>query len=289
MGKKYSEEKWNDKFGKNFTENDGMYKQAMMQKNMETDGSYQASVSGMYGEFTIASIFKALPEEYIVMNDILLQMGIQYRRYGIKEFNRYGVTPWELAYKEGKVYKRINKTQALAMMRQNNKLVFYEVVKKSTQLDHVIVSPYGIFVIETKNHKGYVFGDVNGRVWTQVLNNGRSHYTFYNPVHQNIGHMDELSKQLKMPVKYMVGMVVFTNPEAYLGNVNCNCCYTVDMLFRAILNYTMQLWDMKKVDKIVKAIESIDDSSYSNSKEHELYVKDIKYRQDVNKRLKRGT
>ncbi len=48
----------------------------MIQKNLETGGSYQAAVSGMYGEFTIAAIFKALPEEYAVLNDILLQTGI---------------------------------------------------------------------------------------------------------------------------------------------------------------------------------------------------------------------
>ena len=59
--------------------------------------------------------------------------------------------------------------------------------KGSTQLDHVIVCPFGIFIIETKNHKGMIFGDSYGQVWTQVLRNG--HFKMYSPVLQNQGHI----------------------------------------------------------------------------------------------------
>lgn len=39
----------------------------------------------------------------------------------------------------------------------------------TTQIDHVIVSPYGIFVIETKNYKGWIFGHENSEEWKQSL------------------------------------------------------------------------------------------------------------------------
>ena len=29
---------------------------------------------------------------------------------------------------------------------------------KTTQIDHVVISPYGIFVLETKNYRGYITG-----------------------------------------------------------------------------------------------------------------------------------
>lgn len=250
---------WNGNFGKNFTENGMLTNEVMQRKNIETGGAYQAEVSGAYGEFTIATIFKSLPDCYHVMNDILLQQGVKYRLYN----PRYGQSQYKLVQRNGRVYEEVH---------------------KSTQIDHVIVSPYGIFVIETKNHKGYVFGDVNGRVWTQVLNKGKSHYTFYNPVHQNIGHMNELSKQLKMPVKNMTGMIVFTSPEAYLANVNCNCCFTVNTLYTAILSYDRQIWNNEQVEKVIHAIEKIDTNNYSNAKEHVKYVKDIKNRNEINKR-----
>jgi hypothetical protein len=53
----------------------------------------------------------------------------------------------------------------------------------TTQIDHIIVSNYGIFVIETKNMKGWIFGDQNQKIWTQKI----YRYTnkFQNPLHQN--------------------------------------------------------------------------------------------------------
>lgn len=264
-------ESWNDKLGKNFTDNySDLHKQGMIAKNIETGGAYQASVSGAYGEFTASSVLKSLPDCYHVMNDILLLQGTQIRKY---QPERYGQSPWKIVQNKGR---------------------YYEVVKKSTQLDHLIVSPYGLFMIETKNHKGWVFGDVNGKVWTQTLNGengwraygGHSHYTFFNPVKQNQGHMEELSKQLRIPMNYMVGMIVFTNPEAYLGNVNCNCCYTLDMLYEAILSYNRQLWSGKQTIQVIQAVENLNKNGYIASKEHETYVQDIQRRHEINRMLK---
>ena len=39
----------------------------------------------------------------------------------------------------------------------------------STQIDHIIVSKYGVFVVETKNMKGWIFGDANQKIWTQKI------------------------------------------------------------------------------------------------------------------------
>jgi len=283
---------WNDKLGNNFTDNNGIHNEMMIQKNLETGGSYQAAVSGMYGEFTIAAIFKALPEEYAVLNDILLQTGLQFRKYTLLEYQKYGETPWELAVKvDKKKFKPVKKQVALAQIMSNPNARFYEIVKKSSQLDHLIVSPYGIFVVETKNHKGWVFGDVNGKVWTQVLGGdagwraygGHSHYTFFNPVTQNELHMEHLSRQIKIPRNFMTGMIVFTNPEAYLGNVNCTCCYTLDIFAEALLSYNNVLWNKKQTEFVIKSVEKLNSSSYSLNKEHVTYVKDLQHRHEINR------
>lgn len=65
----------------------------------------------------------------------------------------------------------------------------------STQIDHVIVSPYGIFVIETKDKSGWIFGNKEGKVWTQTFPNGEK-YTFQNPFRQNYKHIKTLQKYL---------------------------------------------------------------------------------------------
>jgi len=262
---------WNDKFGSNFTDNfSDIHKQMMIQKNIETGGGYQATISGLYGEFTIAAIFKSLPSEYHVMNDILIQTGTKLRLYNP---GKYGESPWRI-------------------IRKKNRL--YEMVKMSSQIDHVIVSPYGLFIIETKNHKGWVYGTIESKVWTQVLNgeNGRraygghAHYTFFNPVTQNIGHIQHLSKAINISPNCMTGMIVFTNPEAFLGNINCSCCYTLDMLYEAIMSYTTPIWNINQTEKIIHAIEKNNSNNYTLSKEHTVYVEDLRNRQEINRMYK---
>lgn len=39
----------------------------------------------------------------------------------------------------------------------------------STQIDHIVVSPYGVFIIETKGYKGRILGCENSENWTQVI------------------------------------------------------------------------------------------------------------------------
>lgn len=39
----------------------------------------------------------------------------------------------------------------------------------TTQIDHIVVSPYAIFVIETKNYKGWIFGHQDSEEWKQSL------------------------------------------------------------------------------------------------------------------------
>ncbi len=66
---------------------------------------------------------------------------------------------------------------------------------RSTQIDHIVVSPYGVFVIETKGYKGWIFGSENAEYWTQNIYGHKTQ--FYNPIRQNEGHVKFLSYLLK--------------------------------------------------------------------------------------------
>ena len=58
---------------------------------------------------------------------------------------------------------------------------------RSTQIDHVVVSVYGIFVIETKYYKGWIYGGENSEFWTQNIYGNK--YNLRNPLWQNQGHV----------------------------------------------------------------------------------------------------
>ena len=79
----------------------------------------------------------------------------------------------------------------------------------TTQLDHIIISPYGIFVIETKNMKGWIFGSEKDAKWTQSLSRGRKKYTFQNPLRQNYRHTKSLSEFLGLDHDVMHSIVFF--------------------------------------------------------------------------------
>ena len=77
----------------------------------------------------------------------------------------------------------------------------------TTQIDHVIVSRFGIFVIETKNMNGLIHGDPKSNHWTQHLS-GRK-FKFQNPLHQNYKHTKSLSEFLGINHDYFFSVVMF--------------------------------------------------------------------------------
>jgi len=80
---------------------------------------------------------------------------------------------------------------------------------RTHQIDHVVVSNYGIFIIETKNYSGSVYGSDRNNTWYQYLANKR--YTFLNPVLQNYGHVRALESKIPEYKDYFVPIVCFTN------------------------------------------------------------------------------
>lgn len=97
----------------------------------------------------------------------------------------------------------------------------------TTQIDHVLVSVYGIFVIETKNMKGWIFGDERSPQWTQTIFGKKSR--FQNPLRQNYRHVVALSEYLDFPQEKIHSVVFFIGdcefktpmPQNVLNNGLC--------------------------------------------------------------------
>jgi len=90
-----------------------------------------------------------------------------------------------------------------------NNLTIY-IDKGSAQIDHLIISNFGIFIIETKNFEGIILGEETSNYWTQVLYKNREN--FYNPIKQNNWHLQALKNILKKYSNILYfPIVVFTN------------------------------------------------------------------------------
>ena len=75
--------------------------------------------------------------------------------------------------------------------------------KYTTQIDHVVVSPYGVFVIETKNYDGWILGAEETKKWKQTFKTTPTQ-SFYNPIKQNWGHTYALAEHLKLATSWIV-------------------------------------------------------------------------------------
>ena len=73
---------------------------------------------------------------------------------------------------------------------------------KTSQIDHIVINKHGIFVIETKNYSGRIYGNETQLEWTQVLNYGKVKNKLYNPIKQNKTHLYHVSNLLneKLPI-----------------------------------------------------------------------------------------
>ena len=93
----------------------------------------------------------------------------------------------------------------------DNYKVFNNVIirddRGSTQIDHVIVSKFGIFTIETKDKKGWIFGNPNQDEWTQVIFNDK--FKFQNPLRQNYRHTKALAEFLGIEHTKIHSIIVF--------------------------------------------------------------------------------
>lgn len=66
---------------------------------------------------------------------------------------------------------------------------------KTTEIDLVMITETGIYVFESKNYSGWIFGSEANRNWTQTLSNKQKN-KFLNPILQNKGHIEALKNTL---------------------------------------------------------------------------------------------
>lgn len=88
----------------------------------------------------------------------------------------------------------------------------------TTQIDHILVSRYGIFVIETKDYKGWIFAGAKDRYWTQVLFGTK--FKFQNPLRQNHRHVCAIRDLLDfLDPDVIRSIVVFTGEAVFKTEV----------------------------------------------------------------------
>lgn len=123
----------------------------------------------------------------------------------------------------------------------------------TTQIDHIFVSRYGIFVVETKNLAGWIFGDENQATWTQKFY--RNTYKFQNPLRQNFKHVKTLEAALNLPAENFHSVVVFTGNSTFKTPMPPNVTYAGGYV-RYIKSKKQIILSLPEIESIVQTIAS---------------------------------
>ena len=143
----------------------------------------------------------------------------------------------------------------------------------TTQVDHIIVSEYGIFVVETKNMKGWIFGNEKQKFWTQKIYKHTN--KFQNPLHQNYKHIKTIQNALNIESDKIFSVIVFTGDSTFKTEMPENVKHGISYI-DYIKSKTHKIFSKKEVAEIISSIESGRLSrSFKTNREHVKHVKSI--------------
>jgi len=179
----------------------------------------QETIKGKVGEIRVHNILSQLPDDYTVLDDVVLRTA-----------------------------------------------------NGTTQIDHVVVSKYGVFAIETKNYRGEIYGNDDRQEWTQIIVTDvtyrkkwwktYSYVTknhFFNPVTQSIAHANAIKRVLKeWPNLIVVPVVAFAGSAILNGVTTQHHVIYSDQLLSIIQSYTKPYLTDADVNRVVNNLTWMD-------------------------------
>jgi restriction system protein len=143
----------------------------------------------------------------------------------------------------------------------------------TTQIDHIIVSKYGVFVVETKNMKGWIFGSENQKQWTQQIFKHKS--KFQNPLHQNYKHVKTLEACLNAKNVSIFSVIIFIGDSTFKTKMPENVRFARGGI-EFIKSKTDIVFNAEEVASVIEQIESGRlERSYKTNRKHVKHVRKI--------------
>lgn len=161
--------------------------------------------------------------------------------------------------------------------------VWIKIDGSTHQIDHVIVSPYGIFSVETKQYNGFITGSKYDKQW--IRHAGKNKYYYTNPIRQNYGHVKALSQLLHIP-KTKIYNVVCVPSNAKLKIKHDGELVRYDTIVDKILSYKEVVID--HVEDIVSILLKNNITDKNVKKEHIKNIRENIMDDDGNKCPKCG-
>ena len=134
----------------------------------------------------------------------------------------------------------------------------------TAQIDHLVISKHGIFIVETKNKKGWVFGSPEAKSWTQVIY--RRKFSFQNPLFQTYRQKNVLASFLGVSNSSIHTIVKFTGNSTFKTNMPRNVVRYG--LARYIQSFDDKILSETSVKSIVDKLNHHCQNSRLNKRDH---------------------
>lgn len=156
----------------------------------------------------LLAIFTLIPIVAVLLK--LLSLYLKYRNSNYKLVS--GNSFFKTIFDKGNYGEFLTFTKLEKLSDQNKLLTNLYIPRDdgtTTEVDLVMISPTGIYVFESKNYSGWIFGDEKNKNWTQTLENGQKN-RFYNPIWQNKAHINALKTVLNLNDDAFKSYIIFS-------------------------------------------------------------------------------
>ena len=134
----------------------------------------------------------------------------------------------------------------------------------TTQIDHLLVSPYGVFIVETKNIKGWIFGSEDQPKWTQSLYG--KNYSFQNPIRQTFRQKKALSEYLDLDESIIHTVMYFVGKCEFKTHLPANVLKSgLGTYIKQFINRTLST---EEVGRVLNTLEKHASESTLTNKDH---------------------
>ena len=161
---------------------------------------------------------------------------------------------------------------------------------ESTEVDLILLHESGIYVFESKNYSGWIFGTETQQYWTQSLPGryGQAHKVkFFNPILQNQAHLKWLGEYLGIDSHFFYSCIVFGD-ECTLNDITLTSGrhYVTNRsnLFAAISSHiqlSITKLSPEQIDSLYAKLFPLTQVDAEQRAQHIKEVKEIQHKQEV--------
>lgn len=219
----------------------------------------------------------------IIILGIFISYGLKKSKYDKSNYKKEsGNSYWAVMMDKGK-YGEYLSFNALEKIKGEHRILTNVYLPKgngeTTEVDIVYIHETGIYVLESKNYSGWIFGDEKSKNWMQTLQNGQKE-KFYNPIWQNKTHIKYLIKLLKVDEILVKSIIVFSERctlkklEVHSENVKVINRYDLKKTIEKIINNSPKVFEGGKIIELYYELKPYTCASKDVKEKHINQIKE---------------